>query len=197
LKHDGGAATVGIMIRRTQEGDGLALARIYASSVIESATSFEAVAPSAEEMEARAARYQPWLVHVEGGEVLGYAYASPHSDRAAYRWSVDSTVYIDARAHRRGVGRALYTALFTLLRAQGYCAVHAGITLPNAASVGLHEAMGFRPVGVYPKVGWKLAAWRDVGWWQLELRPRQGEPPRLRRPDELTTEEWSAALSGP
>jgi L-amino acid N-acyltransferase YncA len=196
LKHECPGASVEVMIRQATSADAADLARIYAPSVIGSAISFEEVAPSADEMQGRLARHAPWLVFVEEGAVLGYAYASAHRDRAAYRWSVDATVYVDQRAHRRGVGRALYTALFSLLRAQGYCAIHAGITLPNPGSVGLHQAMGFRPVGVYQKVGWKLGAWQDVGWWQLELRPRQGPPTPPRAPEQLTSDEWREALSG-
>jgi phosphinothricin acetyltransferase len=95
----------------------------------------------------------PWLVYDYGGEVLGYVYASRHRERGAYRWSVDVTAYVDPRMHRSGIGRALYTSLFALLNLQGYCRAYAGITLPNQASVGLHEALGFTPVGVYRSVG--------------------------------------------
>ena len=105
-----------------------------------------------------------------------YAYASKHRERAAYRWCVDVSVYIRDSCRRSGVGRALYTSLFTLLRLQGFYAAHAGVTLPNEASVGLHESLGFRPVGVYPRVGFKDGRWYDVGWWQLALRDRSEEP---------------------
>jgi phosphinothricin acetyltransferase len=118
----------------------------------------------------------PWLACEEEGDLWGYAYASQHRDRAAYRWCVDVSVYVRDGRRRAGVGRALYISLFALLGLQGFCAAHAGITLPNEASVGLHESLGFRLVGVYPRVGFKGGAWHDVGWWQLELRPRIGEP---------------------
>jgi phosphinothricin acetyltransferase len=118
----------------------------------------------------------PWLVCEAAGDVLGYVYASKHRERAAYQWSVDVSAYTHPRARRSGVGRALYTSLFALLRLQGFYNAYAGITLPNEASVGLHEALGFRPVGVYAAVGYKLGGWHNVGWWQLALRERAGAP---------------------
>ena len=143
--------------------------------------SFETVAPDAAEMASRIAatlpRY-PWLVCEVGGVVAGYAYASQHRVRAAYQWAVDVAVYIDSRYHRQGLGRALYVALFRLLARQGIYNAYAGITLPNAKSVGLHEALGFVPVGVYREVGFKCGRWLDVGWWQLALMPKPAaEPP--------------------
>ena len=169
---------MGIM-RLAERRDASAIAAIYRPYVEASPTSFELEAPTEEEMAARVAAilvHAPWLV-VEGqGEVLGYAYASKHRERAAYQWSVDVSVYVGAAHHRGGVGRALYSSLFALLRLQGFYTAHAGITLPNAASVGLHEALGFRPVGVYASVGFKDGAWHDVGWWQLPLRERTGSP---------------------
>jgi phosphinothricin acetyltransferase len=133
---------------------------------------------------------------VRGDEVVGYAYASKHHERAAYQWSLDVSAYIDDRYRRQGIGRALYTSLFALLRLQGYYAAHAGITLPNAGSVGLHEALGFRPVGVYRSVGYKLGAWHDVGWWQLTLRDRVGEPALpLSLADARRRPEWGASLA--
>jgi phosphinothricin acetyltransferase len=172
------------------------MAEIYAPAVAASATSFELVAPTADEMALRVAKaraHGPWLVWHEGGRVEGFAYASPHSERAAYQWSVNVSVYVAGAARRRGIARALYGALFSLLRVQGYYAAHAGITLPNPASVGLHESLGFRPVGVYRAVGYKLGAWHDVGWWQLPLRERFGEPSPPRPPSAVQPE-WEAAL---
>lgn len=168
-------------IRLAEPGDAAQLAAIYAPSITDSPASFELVAPDATEMARRLAATLPfaaWLVladEAEGG-VLGYAYASRHRERLAYQWSVDVTVYVRADQQRRGVGRALYWVLLQLLREQGFYAAHAGITLPNSASVGLHESLGFRPVGVFPGVGFKDGAWHDVGWWQLELRPRTAAP---------------------
>lgn len=166
-------------IRFADPSDAAAIAKIYAPNVESAAISFELVAPSSEEMAARiahiAAQY-PWLVCEMDGQVAGYVYACQHRERAAYRWSVDVTVYVDAAFRRRGIGRALYTSLLELLRLQGYTKAFAGITLPNSGSVGVHESVGFQPVAVYQKVGHKLGAWRDVGWWQFDLNSGDGEP---------------------
>jgi phosphinothricin acetyltransferase len=161
--------------------------------------SFEAGPPTVEEMRGRLAKVlaqDPWLLCEDGGEVLGYVYASPHRERAAYRWSVDTTVYVKQGQHRRGVGRALYVSLLAMLPLQGYVNAYAGVTLPNPASVGLHEAMGFRPVGVYERVGFKNGAWHDVAWFQRPLQMRADEPPPLVRLEEIRqTAEWAEALS--
>jgi phosphinothricin acetyltransferase len=162
--------------------------------------SFEMEPPSVEEMRGRLAKVlgpYPWLVWEEGGEVLGYAYASQHRERAAYRWSVDTTVYVRQGWQRRGVGRALYTSLLAVLPLQGYVNAYAGVTLPNPASLGLHEAMGFQSVGVYRQVGFKCGAWHDVVWFQRPLKPRPGEPLSPRSLEEVRhTAEWVEALSG-
>jgi len=110
-----------------------------------------------------------WLVAEVDGRTAGYAYGSPHRTREAYRSSCDVAIYVDPGQARRGIGRALFSALLPLLRAKGYHAAFAGIALPNPASIGLHEAMGFTSVGIYREVGWKLGGWRDVGWWQRLL----------------------------
>jgi L-amino acid N-acyltransferase YncA len=113
----------------------------------------------------------PWLVAEDAaGEVCGYAYAGKHRERPAYQWSVDTTVYIRADQRGLGIGRALYERLLAILREFGYCQAFAGIALPNAGSVALHQALGFEPIGVYRGVGYKHGAWHDVGWWQKTLR---------------------------
>lgn len=160
--------------------DGAACAAIYAPHVEGSAVSFEERAPSAEEMAARIERYgasHAWLVAEQEGRVAGYAYATAFNERPAYRWSTGVSVYVAAELRGRGVGRALYEALFERLRECGFRMACAGITLPNAASVALHESLGFEPVGVNREIGWKQGAWRDVGWWQLELAPAGDGPP--------------------
>jgi len=162
------------------ERDGAACAEIYAPSVRAGAASFEAEPPSTADMASRIAaiaRTHPWLVCERDGVVAGYAYASAHHDRAAYRWAADVAVYVDARRHRSGVGRELYEALLSLLARQRLQIACAGVTLPNDASVALHEALGFEPVGVYRAIGFKRGQWHDVGWWQVRLRPPGDGPP--------------------
>jgi len=171
------------------EQDAAACAAIYAPYVRDTVISLEERVPSEGEFAQRMAtttRTHPWLVAVEDGEVVGYAYATRHRERASYRWATDVTVYVAEGRHRRGVGRALYAALFARLVGQGFRMACAGVTLPNQASVGLHEALGFQAVGVYRRIGFKFGAWRDVGWWQLELGGRQADgaaPPEPGPPD--------------
>ncbi|MBV9048780.1 MAG: N-acetyltransferase [Solirubrobacterales bacterium] len=164
------------MIRQADPSrDAAACAAIYAPYVLEGVASLEVQAPDEREMAKRIeriSRTHAWLVAELDGAIAGYAYSSRHHERAAYRWSTDVTVYLDAAFQRRGLGRALYSELLELARRQGLYVACAGITLPNAASVGLHEAMGFTPVGVYRGVGFKHGRWWDVGWWQLQLRER-------------------------
>ena len=186
-------------IRLAPERDAEEIAAIYAPNVIDTIISFESEPPTADEMRLRIEgtleRY-PWLVCERRGRVLGYAYAGAHGSRAAYRWSVDVSVYVHEEAHRTGVGRALYTSLFATLDLQGFYNAYAGATLPNPASVGLHESVGFRPVGVYRGVGYKLGAWHDVGWWHLPLRERVANPdPPADLPSVLGAEGWDAALA--
>jgi phosphinothricin acetyltransferase len=167
-------------IRFAEPGDAGAVRAIYAPYCEATAVSFELRPPTVEEMgqriEAISPQY-PWRGGERGGGVAGYVYACRHRERAAYRWAVDVTVYVDSAHHRRGLGRALYTSLISMLRQQGYYRAYAGITLPNPASVGVHEAMGFRPVATYSSVGFKLGRWHDVGWWQLALLPPAVDPP--------------------
>ena len=118
----------------------------------------------------------PWLVVEVDGRVAGYAYAAKHRARPAYRWSVETSIYVAPAQHRTGIARALYGALFGQLAALGYVNLYAGITLPNPASVGFHEALGFEPIGVYRGIGYKHGAWHDVGWWQRALGPRPDVP---------------------
>jgi phosphinothricin acetyltransferase len=174
------------IIRNIAAADAQAVAEIYVPFVRDLATSFEMVPPDAEEIRKRIREItpkHPWLVFEAGGEVLGYAYASTHRTRQAYQWSTDVSVYIHERARKRGVGRALYTALFEVLRRQGFFNAYAGITLPNAGSVQLHESMGFTRVGLYSRVGFKFGRWHDVLWLELRLS-EQPEP----KGDPISTE---------
>lgn len=186
-------------IRMASEADGAAIAGIYAPFCESSVVSFEIVAPDATEMTRRitaiTSQY-PWLVLDDGGVVAGYVYGSRHAERAAYGWAVDVTAYIGPAYRRCGAGRALYTTLFELLRRQGYFKAYAGITLPNDASAGLHEAMGFVPVGVYRGVGYKKGAWHDVAWYQRPLQAERDNPDRPVPVSAIAVSpEWTEAVS--
>jgi L-amino acid N-acyltransferase YncA len=189
----------GPAIRLARAGDAEGVQAIYAPIVRDTAISFEVDPPGVAEMRRRITdtlAALPWLVSERDGELLGYAYAAAHRTRAAYRWSVDVSVYVAGHARRSGVGRGLYVPLLALLAAQGFTSAHAGITLPNPASVRLHQALGFAPVGVYRAVGFKLGSWHDVGWWQRRLRePAVPPPPPAALPD-LPAEAVAAALAG-
>ncbi len=186
-------------IRLAREADADPIRSIYAPVVAHTVISFEVDPPTTEEMRRRMAEVLtgfPWIVCENGGHVLGYAYATGHRARAAYRWSVDTSVYVDGPARGMGVGRALYRSLLNLLVLQGFCNAYAGITLPNPASVGLHEAMGYRAVGVYRSVGFKQGAWHDVGWWHLALGPYPREPAAPRALEAVReTPAWVAAAA--
>lgn len=166
-------------IRHATPEDAQAIHEIYAPVVLNTPISFELTLPDIAELAERVRSTQerfPWLVcELEHG-VAGYAYASSHRARAAYQWTVETAIYVHSRARRRGVGRGLYAALLAILRLQGFVNAYAGITLPNPASVALHEAVGFKPMCVYRRVGFKLGAWHDVGWWQQALNDYAPDP---------------------
>jgi phosphinothricin acetyltransferase len=128
------------------------------------------------------------------GKVLGFAYASSHRARSAYQWDVDVSVYIDSDSQRHGIGRALYTALFALLRRLGYFNAYAGISLPNPASVGLHESLGFTPIGIFERTGFKFGQWHDVVWLQLRLLEDPCPTADPLHPDKLFEDDRIVAL---
>jgi phosphinothricin acetyltransferase len=162
----------GRIVRDAVQNDAAACAAIYAPYVRDTVITFETEPPSDAEMAARiaaATRSHAWLVLEEGGRVIGYAYASPFKSRAAYRWSCEVSVYLEMGLRRSGAGRALYEVLLDRLSQRGFRIAVAGMTLPNDASVGLHEAMGFEPAGINRRIGWKNDGWHDVAWVQRDL----------------------------
>jgi phosphinothricin acetyltransferase len=166
-------------IRAVRAEDARDIQSIYAPYVRDTVISFELEPPSVEEMAARVAAIVPvfpWLAWEEDGRVAGYAYASRHSDRPAYQWSVNVSAYVHRDFHRRGIGGALYRDLLAILRRHGFVNAYGGITLPNAASVALHESVGFAPLCVYRGVGFKMGRWHDVGWWHLRLADLPSDP---------------------
>ncbi|HEX3911316.1 MAG TPA: arsinothricin resistance N-acetyltransferase ArsN1 family B [Solirubrobacteraceae bacterium] len=160
--------------------DAAACAAIYAPYVTDTAITFELQPPSNAEMARRieaASRTHAWLVLEREGRVVGYAYGARFHARPAYRWSCEVSVYLEPGRRRTGAGRTLYEALFERLRERGFRTAIAGMTLPNEASLGLHGALGFEPVGTYRRIGFKLGAWHDVAWMQRALADGEGEPP--------------------
>ena len=167
-----GLVTGSRLVRDATVEDAAACAGIYTPYVRDTVISFELEPPTVAQMAARIegglARHA-WLVLEDDGRVVGYAYGSTFNARAAYDWSTSVSVYTEPGRRRSGAGRALYAALFDRLAARGYLTALAGVALPNEASVGLHTAMGFEPVGTYRRVGWKLGRWHDVTWFQRPL----------------------------
>ncbi|MFF0340095.1 GNAT family N-acetyltransferase [Kribbella sp. NPDC004875] len=161
-----------IYVRDASESDAEACAAIYAPYVTGTAITFEIDPPTPVEMAERITKAQAthaWLVLEDENRVVGYAYAGPMKPRAAYRWSCEVSVYVEPGRRRSGAGRALYEALFERLTERGFRTAVAGMTLPNAASEGLHKSLGFEPIGTYRNIGWKLDAWHDVAWVQRPL----------------------------
>ena len=176
-----------IAIRAARPEDAAAIAAIYAPFVLTGTVSFETEAPDARQMRARMAASDglyPWIVATSGeadGGVLAYAYASKFRDRPAYKYVVETSIYVTGTVERQGVGRLLYEALIDTLRAQGFTQAIGVLALPNEGSIGLHEATGFRRQGVYREVGYKNGRWIDVGFWQCELN-RSTTPPTEPKP---------------
>jgi L-amino acid N-acyltransferase YncA len=170
-------------IRDATADDAGACAAIYAPYVTGTVITFEVDPPTVPDMATRIAKAQQehaWLVLEDDGRVVGYAYGGPYKERAAYRWSCEVSVYLEPGRRRTGDGRALYTALFDRLAGRGFRTAVAGMTLPNPASEGLHRALGFQPVGVWRRIGWKHDAWHDVAWVQKTLVTGDGPPEQLR-----------------
>jgi L-amino acid N-acyltransferase YncA len=171
-----------MLVRDATEHDAGACAAIYAPYVTDTVITFEDDPPTAQEMARRIAtaqRTHAWLVLEDDGRVVGYAYGGPFRSRAAWRWSCEVSVYLENGRRRGGGGRALYEALLERLTARGYRTAVGGMTVPNEASEGLHRAMGFQPVGVYPRIGWKFGRWHDVAFAQRALGD-DGPPTELR-----------------
>lgn len=167
------------IIRLAAESDAEAIHRIYSPIIRDTHISFETTAVSVAEMAARIINtltQYPWLACEIDKRLAGYAYASAFRARPAYQWTTETTVYVAPDFQRRGIARALYGSLKAILCEQGYCNAVGVIALPNDASIRAHEAIGFRKIGVFENVGHKAGAWRDTGWWQLELRPMPDSP---------------------
>jgi phosphinothricin acetyltransferase len=170
-------------VRSATERDAAVCAAIYAPYVLDTAITFETDPPSVAEMARRiaaACNTHAWLVVEDEGGVFGYACGGPFHARAAYRWACEVSVYLERGRRRTGAGRALYTELLSRLTERGFRVAVGGMTLPNDASVGLHRAMGFEPVGIYRRIGYKHGAWHDVAWTQRILAAGDDPPPEPR-----------------
>lgn len=177
-----------IDIRAARPDDAAAIAAIYAPYVLSGTVSFETEAPDAAQIVARMAASDglyPWLVatdgHGEDSAVVAYAYAARFRERPAYRYVVETSIYVAGTVQGQGVGRLLYDALIDTLRAQGFTQAIGVISLPNDWSISLHEANGFRRAGVYREIGYKQGRWIDVGFWQCELNDSAIPPVEPRR----------------
>jgi L-amino acid N-acyltransferase YncA len=168
-----------VIVRDATESDAAACAAIYAPYVEETSVSFEIEPPTPDEMALRisqARRRHAWLVLEVDGRVVGYAYGRQFAERAAYRWSCEVSIYLERNRHRSGGGRLLYETLLARLADRGYRRAMAGMSLPNDASVEFHRALGFDPVGVYHRVGWKNGSWLDVAWVQKTILDADDPP---------------------
>lgn len=161
------------MIRHVLAADAGAIATIYNYYIQETAVTFEETPVTASDILKRIAKIQhaqlPWLVAEENSTLMGYAYAMPWKERSAYRYSVETTVYVARTAVAKGWGTDLYNALFTELRNNSIHVAIGGITLPNPASIALHEKLGMSKVAHFKEVGYKFGKWLDVGYWQIQL----------------------------
>lgn len=168
-----------IVLRLATPADAQSILNIYAPFIQETSFTFETEVPSIEEFANRISTYLinwPWLVYEVNGIIAGYAYATRHRERTAYQWCVESSIYIHDDFQRTGIAKALYTALFEILKKQGFRNVYAVINLPNDKSVTFHERFGFNYFATYEKVGYKLGKWKNVGWWKLSLNEYGDEP---------------------
>ncbi|GAB5525350.1 MAG: GNAT family N-acetyltransferase [Roseivirga sp.] len=161
------------IIRLVEEKDIPQILDIYTPFVLTTTVSFETEAPSPEVFSKRVKAYAslaPWLVAVDGDTVLGYAYATAHRSRGAYRWNQETTVYVHPDHRRKGIARALYAKLLKLLKAAGYTKALAVITLPNDASIRFHERLGFEHIGEMQHIGFKFDRWHTTSWWDKNLQ---------------------------
>ncbi|MCX6146944.1 MAG: GNAT family N-acetyltransferase [Candidatus Kapabacteria bacterium] len=167
------------VIRLAKISDSENIYNIYKEIVENSTISFEYEIVSRYEIERRIqsviANF-PWIICEVDGKFAGYAYANKHKERSAYKWCVDTSIYVDKNFYKMGIGKALYTKLFDILKAQGFINAYAGIALPNDASIALHKSLGFEIIGIYHKTGYKFGKWIDVSWWEKKIQDLPNEP---------------------
>ena len=168
-----------MFIRIAKSEDAAALLDIYTPFILNTGITQETEVPAVADFQQRilnTLEERPWIVCESDGEIAGYAYAGKHRERKGYQWCTEASVYVSDKHYRKGIAKALYTALFKILELQGYVNVYAVITLPNDRSVAFHEALGFKYLTTYKKIGYKLGQWHDVGWWELQVNPYDPSP---------------------
>lgn len=178
-------------IRLARLSDAEDMLEIYGPIVTETATSFETENRSKQEFQNRITTYgtkAPWLVAEINNKVIGYAYATEHRNRKAYQWNQEVTVYVHQDYRKKGVARKLYSQLLEMLTAMNYSKAIAVITLPNDASIGFHQSLGFKPIGEMKNIGFKLGAWRSTSWWDLQLNKDEQAPLPLKTLDMILDE---------
>jgi phosphinothricin acetyltransferase len=184
-------------IRFAIESDSASILQIYAPYITDSVITFEYEVPTITKLNEKMANIQkkyPWLVCEINGNIVGYAYASCFREREAYKWSVDFSVYINPQYHRKNIGKALYFALFELLKLQGCYNAYAGVTLPNIKSEGLHESFGFKAIGIYENVGYKFGSWHDVKWYGLKINEHDQAPVKPKSINEISNTNESKTI---
>lgn len=168
-----------IQLRLATPADARRILAIYAPYIENTSFTFETEIPTIEQFADRISSYLtnwPWLVCEVNGTIAGYAYATRHRERTAYQWCTESSVYIHDDYQKWGIGRALYSSLFAILKKQGFRNIYAVINLPNEKSVSFHEQMGFKWFATYENVGYKLGRWKNVGWWRFIVNDFGMEP---------------------
>jgi phosphinothricin acetyltransferase len=178
-------------VRLAKKDDAKQILEIYSPSILNTAISFETVVPPIEEMQKRietCLQKYPWIVCTIDRKIAGYVYASKHREREAYQWSCECSVYVHTDFKGKGIGKELYQLLFQILKLQGLRNIYAGITLPNPASVHLHEKLGFEHFANYENIGYKFGNWHTVGWWKLQINDYDLQPPPPLKLSDLNSE---------
>ena len=170
-------------LRFVHPDDAEAILRIYAPYVEQTAATFETDVPKLSDFKSRIASISsqyPYLVCEQDGQIIGYAYATKHRERDAYRYDVDVSIYMKAAYHGNGAARSLYEKLFELLKAQGYYNAYAACVGSNVRSIAFHERCGFRVIGTHHNTGYKFGRWHDVVWMEREIRPHDECPGNIK-----------------
>lgn len=177
-----------ITIRMATVEDAEDILKIYNPYILNSAITFEYEEVSVEEFQGRISNVlsgYPWLVCLIDNKIVGYGYCGPYRIRAAFDWDCECTVYLDPDYHRRGIGHALYEALFHLVKLQGYYNVYSLICVPNEGSASLHKKHGFKEVGYYANTAYKLGQWRHLSVMEKRLQDNFDKPAQVKRINEL------------